>query len=219
MRTLDAPSNLPGELTDLVGREAEIAVVRELLNLNRMVTVTGPGGSGKTRLALSVARGVIDRFPHGVWFIDLAALRDPNLLAPAIASALGVRESSERTAAEALRTHLRGRIALLLLDNLEQLLPDAAGLVAGLLRGAPNLRILVTSRELLRISGERGYPVPPLEPAAELALFVDRAIAQRPDLVLTDEARAAIRAICERLGGLPLAIELAAARIRLLSPS
>ncbi len=218
LRTLDVPSNLPGELTELVGREAETAAVQELLRSNRVVTVTGPGGSGKTRLALSVARGVIDRFPHGVWFVDLASVRDPDLLAPAIATAVGVRESPELTAGEALLGHLRDRSALLLLDNLEQLLPGAAGEVAGLLRGAPNLRILVTSRELLRISSERGYPVPPLDPAAGVTLFLDRALAQRPDLVLTDEARAAIRAICDRLDGLPLAIELAAARIRLLSP-
>ena len=216
LRTLEAPSNLPGDVTDLVGREAEIDVLRDALATNRIVTLTGPGGSGKTRLALGVARAVTDRFPHGVWFVDLAALRDPGLLESAIASTLGVRESSERNVAEALRDHLRGRIALVLLDNLEQLLPQAAGVVSGLLRHAPTLRILVTSRERLRIAGERGYPVPPLGVESGVALFEDRARAQRPDLVLTGEARAAIRVICERLGGLPLAIELAAARIRLL---
>ena len=219
LRTIEAPSNLPGDVTALVGREREIDLLRDFLAGSRILTLTGPGGSGKTRLALGVARVVSDRFPHGVWFVDLAALRDPGLLESAIASTLGVRESAERTIADALRVHLRDRTMLLLLDNLEQLLPAAADAVSGLVRAAPDLWILVTSRELLRISGERGYPVPPLDVASGVALFEDRARSHRPDLVLTDEARTAIRAICERLGGLPLAIELAAARIRLLSPS
>ena len=219
LRTIDAPSNLPGDVTVLVGREAEIDLLRDFLAGSRILTLTGPGGSGKTRLALGVARVVSDRFPHGVWFVDLASLRDPGLLESAIATTLGVRESAERAIADALRAHLRDRIMLLLLDNLEQLLPAGAEAVSGLVRAAPHLRILVTSRELLRIGGERGYPVPPLDVASGVALFEDRARSHRPDLVLTDEARTAIRAICARLGGLPLAIELAAARIRLLSPS
>ena len=219
LRTIEAPTNLPGDVTALIGREVEIELVEEALDENRIVTLTGPGGSGKTRLALGVARAVAGRFPHGVWFIDLAALRDPGLLESGIAATLGVRESPDRTIAEALRAHLRERTTLLLLDNLEQLLPAAADVVSGQVRAAPQLRILVTSRELLRISGERGYAVPPLDMAAGVSLFEDRARSHRPDLVLTDEARAAILAICERLGGLPLAIELAAARIRHLSPS
>ena len=219
LRTIEAPSNLPGDVTALIGREVEIELLANALAGNRIVTLTGPGGSGKTRLALGVARAVADRFPHGVWFVDLAALRDPGLLESAIASTLGVRESPERTIAEALRAHLRDRTTLLLLDNLEQLLPAAADIVSGPVRAAPQLRILVTSRELLRITGEHGYPVPPLDVASGVALFEDRARSLRPDLVLTDEARASILAICERLGGLPLAIELAAARVRLLSPA
>jgi predicted ATPase/class 3 adenylate cyclase len=218
LRTLDVPTNLPGEVTALIGRAAEIDVLRGTLADNRIVTLTGPGGSGKTRLALGVAQVVRNLFPHGVWFVDLAAVRDPELLESAAAATIGVRESPDTTAGEALRAHLRDRTALLLLDNLEQLLPDAAETVARLLRAAPDIRILVTSRELLRIAGEQGHPVPPLEVDAGVALFVDRARAQRPDFVLTDDARPAARAICERLGGLPLAIELAAARIRLLSP-
>jgi predicted ATPase len=162
---------------------------------------------------------VRDRFPHGTWFVDLASVRDPGQLESAIAAALAVRESPDRAIADALRAHLRDRTTLLLLDNLEQLLPAAAEIVAGLVRAAPALRVLVTSRELLRISGELGYPVPPLDLGSGVALFEDRARSLRPDLVLGDDARAAILAICERLGGLPLAIELAAARIRLLSPS
>jgi predicted ATPase/class 3 adenylate cyclase len=218
LRTIDAPSNLPGEVTALVGRADEIEVLRQALATNRIVTLTGPGGSGKTRLALGVARSVADRFPHGVWFVDLAAVRDPELLEPTIAATLGIRESPERAVSEVLRSHLRDRTALVLLDNLEQLLPVAADIVSGLVRAAPDLRIVVTSRELLRIGGERGYPVPPLDVGAGVELFEDRARSHRPDIELTDEARGAIRSISERLGGLPLAIELAAARVRTLSP-
>ena len=219
LRTLDPPSNLPGDLTELVGRSAEIERLGEILSSNRIVTLTGPGGSGKTRLALGVARAVRDRFPHGSWFVDLAAVRDAALLESSIASTLGVRESADRGMGEALRTHLRDRAVLLVLDNLEQLLPDAAETVAALARAAPGLRFLITSRELLRIGGERGHPVPPLDIAAGVELFEARALALRPDLALTDETLGAIRAICERLQGLPLAIELAAARVRLLSPA
>ena len=218
LRTIETPSNLPGDVTALVGRESEIDILSQTLTVSRVVTLTGPGGSGKTRLALGVARVVRDRFPHGAWFVDLAAARDAALLESAVAAALGVRESPERPIPDALRAHLRDRTLLLLLDNLEQLLPAVAMVVSGLVQSAPDLRILVTSRELLRIAGERGYPVPPLDVASGVALFEDRARSHRPDLVLSDEARAAIRAICERLGGLPLAIELAAARVRILSP-
>jgi predicted ATPase/class 3 adenylate cyclase len=219
LRTLDVPTNLPGDVTTLVGRDAEIGRVRAELLDGRIVTLTGPGGSGKTRLALAVARDLRDRFPHGVWFVDLAAVADPALLVPAIAAALGVRESPDHAIDEALRAHLRERTTLVLLDNLEQLLPDGAGTVARLVRDAPNLRVLATSRELLRISGERGYPVPPLGLEAGIELFVDRARPHRPDLSLTDDAMAAIRSIAVRLDGLPLAIELAAARVRVLAPA
>jgi len=217
LRTIDPPSNLPGDVTTLVGRDAEIDHLAEVVRSSRIVTLTGPGGSGKTRLALGVARRLADRFPHGTWFVDLAALRDPDLLVAAIASTIGARESSALPVAEVLRSHLRERSMLLVVDNLEQLLPDAADVVAGLVRAAPDLRLLVTSRELMRIAGERGYAVPPLGVDAGAALFEDRALAHRPDLVLTDETRAAIRAISVRLAGLPLAIELAAARVRTLS--
>src|SRR6478672_11090609 len=219
LRTLDVPSNLPGEVTSFVGRVDEIEAVRADLLESRIVTLTGPGGSGKTRLALAVARDIRDRYPHGVWFVDLAALRDPVLMEAAIAATLGVRESPERAIGDALHAHLRDRTALLVLDNLEQLLPAGADVVASLARGAPNVCLLVTSRELLRIGGERGYPVPPLDPASGVALFADRATALRPDLTLDAETREVVRRICERLFGLPLAIELAAARVRLLSPA
>lgn len=219
LRTTDAPTNLPGEVTELVGREADIAVLREALAESRIVTLTGPGGSGKTRLALGLARDVRDRFPHGTWFIDLAAVREASLIESAIASAIDVRESPEIGLADALRAFLRDRSALLVLDNLEQLLPDGAEIVARLVRSAPDVRLIITSRELLRIAGERGYPVPPLDVDAGVRLFVDRARSHRSDLVLSDDAFVAVRAIAERLGGLPLAIELAAARVRVMSPA
>ncbi len=219
LRTIEVPSNLPGDVTTLVGRRDEIDALQDDLRASRIVTLTGPGGSGKTRLALAVARDVRDRYPHGVWFVDLAAVRDPALLESAIAATLDVRESADRTVDEALQAHLRERTALLLLDNLEQLLPGGAGIVARLVRAAPNIRVLVTSRELLRIAGERDHPVPPLDIDAGVSLFMDRARALRPDLVLTDDLLAAVRAISERLGGLPLALELAAARVRLLGPA
>jgi predicted ATPase/class 3 adenylate cyclase len=219
LRTLDPPTNLPGEVTPLVGREAELESLGATLAEQRIVTLTGPGGSGKTRLALAAARSVADRFPHGTWFVDLAAVRDAALLESAVASALGVGESRELTVAEALAAHLRPRTLLIVLDNLEQLLPDAAGVVGRLVRGAPELRVIATSRERLRIAGEHAYPVPPLGTDAGVALFEERARAHRPDLVISAETAAAIRTICERLAGLPLAIELAAARSRLLPPT
>ena len=218
LRTTEVPSNLPGDVTSLVGRETEIELVHRDLDTARIVTLTGPGGSGKTRLAIAAARELRDRYPHGVWFVDLATVGDVGLVEPVIAAAVGVRESPERTVAEALHAHLRDRTALLVLDNLEQLLPAAADVVARLVRSAPHVRVLLTSRELLRIAGERAHAVPPLDPDEGIALFVDRARAHRPDLALTEDALAAVRAIAERLGGLPLALELAAARVRMLTP-
>jgi predicted ATPase/class 3 adenylate cyclase len=219
LRTLDPPSNLPGEVTELVGRGEQIDTLSRLLGSTRILTLTGPGGSGKTRLALGVAQAVRERFPHGTWFVDLAAVTDASLVEPTVASMLGVRESPDRPVASALREHLRNRDLLLLLDNLEQLLSAGAEIVAMIARDAPAVRLLVTSRELLRISGERGHPVPPLDADAGVELFTARAAALRPDLELGPEARAVIRQICDRLSGLPLAIELAAARVRLLSPA
>ncbi|HJP90056.1 MAG TPA: adenylate/guanylate cyclase domain-containing protein [Candidatus Limnocylindrales bacterium] len=218
LRTLDPPTNLPGEVTALVGRAGEISQLSQLLAQTRILTLTGPGGSGKTRLALGVAQSVRDRFPHGTWFVDLASVRDPGLVEPLMAATLGLRDSGDRSLADVLRAHLRDRTALLVLDNLEQLLPDAATTVATLVRAAPETRLLITSRELLRIAGEQGHTVPPLDIQAGVELFEARATALRPDLQLTDDTRATITTICERLNGLPLAIELAAARVRMLSP-
>jgi predicted ATPase/class 3 adenylate cyclase len=219
LRTTEIPSNLPGDVTTFVGRDAEVEGLGDQLRASRVVTLTGPGGSGKTRLALATARSVRERFPHGVWFVDLAAVQDAVQLEPSVGASLGIRESTDQTVGEALRVHLRDRSTLLVLDNLEQLLPAVAERVADLVRGAPGLRVLATSREVLRISGEHQHRVPPLETEASVSLFVDRARATRPDLVLDADGMAAVRAISERLGGLPLALELAAARVRLLAPA
>jgi predicted ATPase len=219
LRTLDAPSNLPQETTSLVGREAEIERLAEELQRGRIVTLTGPGGSGKTRLAIGVAQVVRGSFPHGTWFVDLSDVRDASRFEPTIALTIGIRETADQTLADALRRFLRDRQVLIVLDNVEQLLPPAAEATAGLIRSAPGLRILATSRELLRIGGERSHVVPPLGLQDGIELFEDRARLQRPDLVIDQATRDTISEICRRLDGLPLAIELAAARIRVLSPA
>ena len=185
LRTLDPPSNLPGEVTELVGRASEIESLRDLLASTRILTLTGPGGSGKTRLALGVAQAMRDRFPHGTWFVDLAAIRDAALLEPtdgihARAHGLAGADARPRRSASTSAT----APALLVLDNLEQLLPEGADVVASVARGAPEVRLLITSRELLRISGERGHAVPPLDIDAGVELFTARATALRPDLDL-----------------------------------
>lgn len=218
LRTADLPTNLPEPVTTFVGREREVADVTDLLKRGRLITLTGPGGTGKTRLAIGAASSVRHRFPDGTWFVELAPVRDPRLIPTAIAGAVGVRESPDVPVLETLREHLRERQLLLVVDNLEQLLPSGADTVAGLLKNASQLRILVTSREILRIAGEQEYPVPPLGGSDALELFVERARLVRPGFELTDASRPAVTAIAERLEGLPLAVELAAARIRLFPP-
>jgi predicted ATPase len=195
-------SNLPVPASTLVGRELEIAEVRALALSARVVTLTGPGGIGKTRLAIAAATGLVDEFPDGAWFVDLSALRDPDLV---LATAAGIVTGGDNPQA------LTGKRALLVLDNFEQLLA-AAGDVGALLRIAPGLRLLVTSREALRIEGEHEYQVPPLPESDSVALFVDRARAASPSF----EADEAVVEICRRLDGLPLAVQLAAARARSL---
>jgi class 3 adenylate cyclase len=228
------PHNLPAQ-PPLIGREAEVAAILERFREGaRLVTITGPGGTGKTRLALESAAELMDDFPDGVWFLDLSGLTDPTLALPQVAVTLGVRESGELPAARAVAGYLAGKRVLLVLDNLEQFRPFAAlsQLLADLLAAVPELAILATSRAPLRVRLEQEFPLSPLPvPAADDAtidallgspavrLFVARAQAARPGFVLGPRNAAAVAAICRRLDGLPLAIELAAARVRALTPA
>ena len=226
--------NLPSQRTALVGRGAELASVKDMLLHSgvRLMTLTGPGGTGKTRLAIQVAEDLVLHFDGGVSFVNLAPIADPRLVASAVARSLGVRESGDLPLVKAIAEHLRslGR-TLLLMDNFEQV-SDAAALVKELLDACPALKVLVTSRLVLHIYGEQEFPVPPLplpaagalsSPAtlmqcASIALFVQRAAAGRPDFALTPKNAGAVVEICRRLDGLPLAIELAAARVKILPP-
>ncbi|MFN8474992.1 MAG: helix-turn-helix domain-containing protein [Anaerolineae bacterium] len=226
--------NLPLPPTPLIGRDAEVAAVAALLVRRgaRLVTLTGAGGTGKTRLAVAAATAALDDFPHGVFFVDLAPIRDPSLVVSTIGRTLDVRETAGRPYLQALEDYLREKSLLLLLDNFEQVL-DAGSTLADLLATSPHIKLLVTSREVLRLRAEHVFPVeplavpplrdlPPLEALAAypaVALFAERASDARPDFRVTDENAAAVAEICARLDGLPLAIELAAARVRLLPPA
>jgi predicted ATPase/DNA-binding SARP family transcriptional activator len=211
-------TNLPVPPNTLIGRERELGEVRGLLRDPevRLLTLTGPGGTGKTRLALALGLELLDEFPNGAFFVGLASLVDPALVAPTIAQALGVKERGGEPLPELLCEHLADKHLLLLVDNCEHLL-QAAPLLSELLEAAPNLTVLATSRERLRLSGEHEFPLAPLAEEQALELFVARARAAQPGFAL-DGNRAVVGDICRRLDGLPLALELAAARIRVLSP-
>jgi predicted ATPase/class 3 adenylate cyclase len=232
LKTLtNLPNNLPAMLTSFVGREREVAEARRLLGTTHLLTLTGPGGTGKTRLSLQLAAEVIDDYPDGVFFVPLEPISDPALVAGTIAATLGVQDVGGMPIAERLAAHLATRRILLVLDNFEQV-TDAATVIGDLLKAAPGLRCLATSRAALRLYGEQEFPVPPLglpDPAhlpplealtqyEAVALFIARARTMRPDFEVDNENAPAVAEICARLDGLPLAIELAAARIKLLSP-
>src|SRR6266542_1302661 len=223
--------NLPYQLTSFVGREQEIAQLTELVTANRLVTLTGAGGAGKTRLAIEVAGWLIDAFPDGAWVVELAALSDPRLVPQTVAQALGVKEQPTRPVIDTLSDHLASKKLLLVLDNVEHLLEACVQFVDLILRRSADVAILVTSRERLGMAGELTYRVPSLTvpgpgdnfgPEALLAyegvrLFVDRARLLRPDFSVTSENAASLASICYRLDGIPLAIELAASRLRAMS--
>jgi predicted ATPase/class 3 adenylate cyclase len=229
--------NLADQLTSFVGREQELLELCGLLSTTRLLTLTGPGGAGKTRLAVHVAQKVADAFADGVWLVDLGAVADPRLMTGAVASTFGLREDGQRPLLETLKDHLQSRHILIILDNCEHLVDASANLAASILHACPRLTILATSRRPLHIAGEMLWAVPPLTtppPVSELvpknalvermkgcdaiALFVERARAVRPSFQLREDNAPFVADICRRLDGLPLAIELAAARLYALTP-
>jgi predicted ATPase/Tfp pilus assembly protein PilF len=225
--------NLPAQVTSFIGREAEIAAVLELLERQevRLLTLTGPGGTGKTRLSLQIAAGLLDQYTDGVYFVSLAEASEPTMVVSKIAELLGVREGGSQSLLERVKGFLRDKHMLLLLDNFEQVL-EAAPLVSELLESAPQLKLLVTSRAILNVRGEHEFQVPTLHlpgltpggatsqvaDCESVRMFIERAKAINPHFELYDQNASVVAEICRRLDGLPLAIELAAARVKMLSP-
>lgn len=225
------PNNLPVETASFIGREAELAALVDALPSTRLLTLTGIGGTGKTRLALQLAAAALDGYANGTWFVELGPLAAPELVTSAVAGVLGVGELPGQTIEAAVLDHLADRQALLVLDNCEHVLAAAADLASAIARRCGGVRIIATSREPLQIAGERVHPVPPLALPADddapdvvaasevVRLFVERARALQPRFAITADNAAAVAAICRRLDGIPLAIELAAARTRLMTPA
>ncbi len=224
-------NNLPVQLTSFIGREKEKAEVKRLLKENRLVTITGPGGTGKTRLSVQTAADLLEAFPNGVWLVELAPLTDPALVPQAVATALGVPEQRGRPVQDALTDFLRQKDLLLILDNCEHLVEACAPLADTLLHSCPGLKILASSREALGIAGEIPFRLPSLSipdiqhlpPTQTLLqyeavrLFIERATTALPTFTVTDDNAPALAQVCHRLDGIPLAIELAAVRVRMLS--
>jgi predicted ATPase/class 3 adenylate cyclase/uncharacterized protein HemY len=232
LKSLDIrPHNLPLQVTSFVGREREMQEVKQLLATTRLLTLTGSGGTGKTRLSLQVAADLLEEKSDGVWLVELAPLTDPPLVPQAVASALAVREEAGQPLLETLVENLKTKQVLLILDNCEHLLSGCAALADRLLRSCPQVQILASSRERLGTAGETAYPLPSLQtpdprrlPSVEdltefaaVRLFLDRTMAAAPSFRLTHQNAAAVAQVCRRLDGIPLAIELAAARVKVLT--
>ncbi len=229
LQTLNGiPNNLPIQLTSFIGREKEIAEIKNLMEHNRLVTLTGSGGVGKTRHALQIGAELLDVFADGVWQIELASVSNPDLVLPSVAAVLGVHEDQGHPLMTALQDHLGAKTILLLLDNCEHLLEACAQLADALLHACPHLKILVSSREALGMAGEVSFHVPSLAlpdaqhlPSLEhltqydsVRLFIERAVAVKSDFIVTNENAPSVAQVCSRLDGIPLAIELAAARVK-----
>lgn len=233
LKSLDSyPNNLPVQLTSFVGRERELEEIQRLFNSSRLVTLTGPGGTGKTRLALQAASGMLENFPDGVWLIQLANISDPGLILQTLAGVLNLREQPNQKLETILQDALRPKRLLLVLDNCEHLIEECVRIADTLLHSCPQIKLMTTSREMFGIDGEMIYRVPSLslpvgepqpsiseiEASEAVRLFVQRARALQPQFTLTPTNAPAILQICQRLDGIPLAIELAAARVKLLTP-
>ena len=232
LRSLSAtPNNLPHHVTSFVGRGAQLAEIKTLLGRTRLLTLLGVGGIGKTRLSLEFAAAVMDDYPDGVWFVELAPLTDAQLVPQAVASVLGVKEEAGRPVVEALMKHVKDQRLLLILDNCEHLVQTCGELAARLVQAGPHLKVLASSREHLHVAGETTYSVPALagpDPSQAIVLtalmnfeavrlFVECAQAAQAGFRVTDKNARAVADICHRLDGIPLAIELAAARVRVMS--